>query len=122
MLFWFYMDVHYTGAVDLIFILLRGSRQLFDLPYVKIKQEAWNVALGWNQAEPSNHHLAMPFQIASYEVFAVYGAGIILAFGSRCFLRPGEFLNALRKQLMLPMDVGRTVDLGIFSIMEPKTR
>ena len=26
-------------------------------------QSAWNLAFGWNQAEPSAHHLAMPFQV-----------------------------------------------------------
>ncbi len=90
-------------------------------------QGAWNLAFGWVQSEPSNHHVAMPFQIllAVLSVSALwgwlnFGGCVALAFSS--FLRPGEFLGALRKQLMLPIDVGNTVDFGLFSIWEPKTR
>ena len=90
-------------------------------------QGAWNLAFGWVQSEPSDHHVAMPFQIllAMLSVCAIwgwlnFGGCVALAFSG--FLRPGEMLGALRKQLMLPIDVGNTVDFGLFSIWEPKTR
>ena len=37
-------------------------------------------------------------------------------------LRPGEFLNALRLDLLLPRDVEQTIKFGILAIKEPKTR
>ena len=90
-------------------------------------QSAWNLAFGWNQAEPSVHHLAMPFQVllAMLTVCSVwkwyqFAGCLALAWGS--FLRPGEFLTACRHQLLLPMDIGGTQPFAIFTVYEPKTR
>ena len=90
-------------------------------------QSAWNLAFGWNQAEPSAHHLAMPFQVllAMLSVclyWRWYQFAGCLALGWGCFLRPGEFLLACRHQLLLPINVGDTVHFGIFTVYDPKTR
>ena len=99
-----------------------------EKPHLKRSlQSAWNLAFGWNQAEPSVHHLAMPFQVllAMLSVSVCwrwYQFAGVLALAWGCFLRPGEFLTACRHQLLLPSDVGGTVHFAMFTITEPKTR
>lgn len=48
------------------------------------------------------------------------GGCLALAWGA--FLRAGELLSGLRKNLLLPSDVGNTMQFALFSILEPKTR
>lgn len=110
---------HYSETINAV---------VADRPHLRRSmQSAWNLAFGWNQAEPSVHHLAMPFQVllAMLSVclyWRWYQFAGCLALGWGCFLRPGEFLLACRHQLLLPMDVGDTVHFGIFTVFDPKTR
>ena len=90
-------------------------------------QGAWDLAFGWVRDEKPNHHIAMPWQLllAMLTVSLSWGwvhfaGGLALCFGS--LLRPGEFLNARRCDLMLPSDVGFTQSFALLSILEPKTR
>ena len=48
------------------------------------------------------------------------GGCLALAWGA--FLRAGEVINGLRRDLLLPCDVEDTIGFGLFSILEPKTR
>ena len=88
---------------------------------------AWSLAFGWVQAEPSTHHVAMPFQVlmAVLSLCIAWGwhnVGGCLALGWGAFLRAGEVINGLRRDLLLPRDVEGSITFGLFSILEPKTR
>ena len=90
-------------------------------------QTAWNLAFGWLQQEPSQHHVAMPPQVllGALTISLMWGwervAGCIaLSFGA--LLRAGEMISASRYQLLLPEDVRHTIAHGLLSILEPKTR
>ena len=110
---------HFSETIDAV---------VAEKPHLKRSlQGAWNLAFGWNQAEPSVHHLAMPFQVllAMLSVSVCwrwYQFAGVLALAWGCFLRLGEFLTACRHQLLLPSDVGHTVHFAMFTITEPKTR
>lgn len=77
--------------------------------------------------EPSQDHIALPVPILFAMITAplVWGwlevAGI-LALGFGALLRPGELTQATRRDLLLPVDVGYTVQHVLLSIAEPKTR
>ncbi|CAE7800728.1 unnamed protein product, partial [Symbiodinium sp. CCMP2456] len=90
-------------------------------------QPAWDVALAWRKVEPTEHRTAMPWQVLIALValslswgWPLVAGTLALAFGG--MLRIGEVLGACRKSLVLPRDVGGTVDFALFSIEEPKTR
>eukprot|EP00435_Cladocopium_sp_Y103_P071384 s62_g37.t1 len=90
-------------------------------------QGAWDLAFSWIKAEPSSHHIAMPWQVllAMVTVAVTWGwtevAGCLsLAWGA--LLRAGEILSATRHELLLPRDVGETIHYALLSIGEPKTR
>eukprot|EP00438_Fugacium_kawagutii_P015828 Skav211387 [mRNA] locus=scaffold2406:234258:241327:- [translate_table: standard] len=93
----------------------------------RLLQSAWDLAFAWTKAEPSQHHVAMPFQVvlAMIATALMWGwtrmAGCIaLSFGA--LLRPGELLNACRLDLLLPSDVFQTAAYALLSIREPKSR
>ena len=90
-------------------------------------QEAWNLAFAWQRDEPSIHHIAMPWQIllGSITICFFWGwldvAGMLaLSWGS--LLRVGEFLQATRRDLLLPVDTQYTNKFALLSLREPKTR
>ena len=90
-------------------------------------QAAWSLGFNWLQEEPSAHHVAMPFQVlmALLTTCLLWGwnnVGGILALSWGAFLRAGEAIGALRKQILLPSDVGGSINFCLVSIMEPKTR
>jgi hypothetical protein len=80
-------------------------------------QGAWDLAFSWVQAEPSAHHVAMPWQVllAITTVALIWGwtdvAGCV-ALGWGALLRAGEILAAERKDLLLPRDVEETITLS----------
>ena len=90
-------------------------------------QEAWNLAFSWVRDEPSAHHIAMPWQVllACISVCLTWGwldvAGM-LALSWGAVLRVGEFLQAMRKDLLLPCDTNFTNNFALLSLKEPKTR
>jgi hypothetical protein len=90
-------------------------------------QEAWNLAFAWVRDEPSTHHLAMPWQVllSLISVCFLWGwmelAGMLaLTWGA--LLRVGEFLQATRSDLLLPVDTMYTNNFALLSLKEPKTR
>lgn len=90
-------------------------------------QQAWDLAFLWNAHEPSEHHIAMPFQIliAIISISWIWGwkreaAVWALAWGA--LLRIGEVTNALRSDLIMPSDVSHSVDYVLIRLKEPKTR
>eukprot|EP00435_Cladocopium_sp_Y103_P061685 s1586_g23.t1 len=90
-------------------------------------QGAWDLAFSWVQAEPSAHHVAMPWQVllAMVTVALMWGwtdvAGC-LSLGWGALLRAGEILMARRRDLLLPRDVDETICFALLAINEPKTR
>lgn len=90
-------------------------------------QQAWDLCFMWGSHEPPTHHLAMPHQILTgvLAVALMWGwtreAGIFaLAWGA--LLRIGEIFNAYRSDLIIPSDVGFSIDFCLLRISEPKTR
>ena len=88
---------------------------------------AWDLAFSWLREEPGEHHTACPFQImlALLSVSILWGwplvGGIIaLTWGAVC--RIGEVLQAYRRDLVLPADVGFTSTSVFLRVREPKTR
>ena len=90
-------------------------------------QEAWNLAFAWIRDEPSTHHIAMPWQVllACLSVCLTWGwldlAGM-LAVSWGALLRVGEFLQAVRSDLLLPCDTNFTNKFALLALKEPKTR
>ena len=90
-------------------------------------QPAWDLAYSWLKQEPPSHHLALPFQalLALLVTAWMWGwsrvAGVLaLSWGG--LTRIGEVLQATRQSLILPEDVGWTVQFALLQISEPKTR
>ena len=79
------------------------------------------------RSEPSVHHIAIPVPIllAMLTTCLLWGwervaGALAIVFGG--LLRPGEVTSALRKDLLLPRDVGSTIAYALLSIREPKSR
>ena len=93
----------------------------------RLLQQSWDFGYAWVKHEPSIHHVAMPASIAVAMVTTalLWGwskvAGTI-ALGFSALLRPGEIVSAVRKDLLLPRDVNHTINYGLPSIREPKSR
>ena len=90
-------------------------------------QEAWNLAFAWVRDEPPVHHIAMPWQILLAAITVCFSWGwmemagmLALMWGG--LLRVGEFLQATRADLLLPVDTGYTNQFALLSLKEPKTR
>ena len=93
----------------------------------RMLQQSWDLAFIWGSHEPSTHHVAMPFQVLTAVLAVAISWGwsreaavIALAWGA--LLRIGEIFSAVRRDLILPTDVGGTVDFVLLRILEPKTR
>ena len=90
-------------------------------------QGSWDLAFQWMSAEPTAHHVSMPWQVLSAMTTVCLMWGWLPLAGALCLmwgalLRPGEFLNAYRVDLLLPRDVEHTICFGLLAIKEPKTR
>ena len=88
---------------------------------------AWDLGYAWNQQEPSHHHIPLPIPVllAMISTSLMWGwlamAGILsLGFGG--LLRPGEIANALRRDLLTPVDTGNTTNFCLLTVREPKSR
>ena len=88
---------------------------------------AWDLGLSWTKQEPSQHHIPLPVPILLAMISIsltwgwVYMTGI-LALGFGGLLRPGEIVNALRGDLLLPRDSGFSAAFVLLTIREPKSR
>lgn len=93
----------------------------------RMLQGAWTFGFSWSKHEPSSHHVAMPGSVALAIMSAslMWGwlrfAGVIALMWAG-LLRPGEFLNALRSDLLLPSDGDKTLPFGLLAIRDPKSR
>ena len=93
----------------------------------RLLQGAWDLGYTWVRAEPSNHHIAMPHQVAlsMITVSLLWGwttvAGII-ALGYGALLRPGELLALTRADMLLPRDCDHGISFALVAIKEAKTR
>ena len=90
-------------------------------------QQAWDLAAMWGSYEPTEHHIAMPYQIllAILSVCMTWGwmrEGACFALAWGALLRIGEIYNSTRKELILPHDVSFSIDYALLKITEPKTR
>ena len=90
-------------------------------------QEAWNLAFAWQRDEPSVHHIAMPWQILLGAISTCFFWGWLdmagmLALSWGALLRVGEFLQATRRDLLLPVDTNYTNKFALLALREPKTR
>ena len=90
-------------------------------------QGAWDLAYTWLKHEPGGHHTALPWQamVAMVVSALLWGwlrvAGVIaLSWGS--LSRIGEVASAVRQKLILPSDLGMSVNYALLQIDEPKTR
>ena len=90
-------------------------------------QAAWDLAYAWLRLEPPTHHVALPWQalLSLLTISISWGwlrvAGVIaLSWGG--ITRIGEVLNAFRKNLILPSDLGGSVAFALLEVAEPKTR
>ena len=93
----------------------------------RMLQQAWGLGYAWAKSEPSNHHVAMPASVLLAMITtAIYWGWVsvagMLALGFGGLLRPGELCTSFRRDLLLPSDVGQTVDYALLSIREPKSR
>ena len=93
----------------------------------RLMQQSWDFGYAWVRAEPSVHHVAIPVPVIMAMVTTALVWGWVreascLALGFAALLRPGELTGALRKDLLLPRDVGGTIKYGLLSIREPKSR
>ena len=90
-------------------------------------QGAWDLANSWTRQEPTAHHVALPVPVLLAMLATCYMWGWIrmaglLALGWGAVLRPGELLQATRRDLLLPSDTGHFASYAILAISEPKTR
>ena len=93
----------------------------------RLLQQSWDLGYAWARSEPSNHHVAMPAAvlIAMITTALSWGWTLVagcLALGFGGLLRPGEITAALRRDLLLPRDVGFSVNFCLLSVREPKSR
>ena len=93
----------------------------------RLLQQSWDVAFQWQRLEPHVHHQAMPWQVllAILAAALCWGwldvAGILaLAWGG--LARIGEVFAAVRRDLVLPVDIGEDSGFILLSVKEPKTR
>ena len=93
----------------------------------RLLTSAWDLAFSWIRQEPGHHHTACPFQIllALLSTAILWGwprvaGAIALSWGAVC--RIGEVLQACRRDLILPQDVGFSSTSVFLRVEEPKTR
>ena len=90
-------------------------------------QQAWDLCFMWGSHEPPTHHLAMPPQILTgvLAISLMWGwtrEAAIFALAWGALLRIGEIYDAYRRDLVMPADVGHSIDFCLLKISEPKTR
>ena len=110
---------HYSEVVNAV-----GAKR----PSLKrMLQGAWTLAFTWLREEPPVHHVALPWQVLTALIVVAFTwgwnrvAGVIaLSWGG--LTRIGEVLKAYRKHLVLPKDLGYTIQYALLQIEEPKTR
>ena len=93
----------------------------------RLLQQSWDLGYSWMRSEPSVHHVAMPVPVilAMTVVCLMWGwvrEASSLTMGFCGLLRPGEITSAIRKDLLLPRDVGGTINYALLTIREPKSR
>lgn len=110
---------HYAETINAVSALRPSLR--------RVLQGAWDLAFTWLREEPPTHHVAIPWQALLCLVSTAYlwnwprVAGVLaLSWGG--ITRIGEVLGAKRKHLVLPNDLGRTIQYCLLQIQEPKTR
>ena len=137
---------HYTCIDEINILLTRYGRTLYQngksynmyaetlnaitswRPAIRrMLQGAWDLGYTWMREEPGNHHIAMPHQICLGMITTCFMWGWthlagIIALGFGALLRPGELLNLVRSDLLLPRDAGFGVNFGLIAIREAKTR
>ena len=88
------------------------------------RQLQGGLALSWVQAEPSAHHVAMPWQVllSLISIALMTEVAGCIALGWGALLRAGEIISAVRSDLLLPRDVDGTSPFGLLFINEPKTK
>ena len=110
---------HYAETINAISALRPSLR--------RVLQGAWDLAFTWLREEPPTHHVALPWQALLCLITTAFiwnwprVAGVIaLSWGG--ITRIGEVFGARRKHLVLPGDLGRTIQYCLLQIQEPKTR
>ena len=93
----------------------------------RMLQYSWDLGYAWVRSEPSVHHVAMPppILVALLTTALLWGWPLVagcLAIGFGGLLRPGEITSAVRCDLLLPSDVGASIQYCLLSIREPKSR
>jgi len=110
---------HYSEVVNAV-----GAKR----PSLKrMLQGAWSLAFTWLREEPPVHHVALPWQVLTALIVVAFTWGwnrvaglIALSWGG--LTRIGEVLKAYRKHLVLPKDLGYTIQYALLQIEKPKTR
>ena len=110
---------HYAETINAISALRPSLR--------RVLQGAWDLAFTWLREEPPTHHVALPWQALLCLISTAFVwnwprvAGVIaLSWGG--ITRIGEVFGARRKHLVLPQDLGQTIQYCLLQIQEPKTR
>ena len=88
---------------------------------------AWDLGFQWLNAGPGTHHAAVPYSVlAAFVTLSMcWGwprVGALAAIGWTALLRPGEFIRAERRHLVLPCDDCFSYGSAIIAIEIPKTR
>ena len=110
---------HYSETINAVGSKVPSVRRLLS--------GAWDFAFTWLREEPYEHHVACPAMVllALVSTALVWGwpavAGV-LAISWSAITRIGEVTAALRKDLVLPSDVGYASASILLRIQEPKTR
>ena len=110
---------HYSETINAIGSKVPSIRRLLS--------GAWDYAFSWLREEPYEHHLACPAVVLLGLVAAALTWGWplvagVIAISWSAITRIGEVLTALRRDLVLPCDVGHASASILFKIQEPKTR
>ena len=110
---------HYSETINAIGSKVPSIRRLLS--------GAWDYAFSWLREEPYEHHLACPAVVLLGLVAAALTWGWplvagVIAISWSAIMRIGEVLTALRRDLVLPCDVGHASASILFKIQEPKTR
>ena len=140
------LDNHHQYIDELNFLLARYGRVLYSKgksyaqyaetinsladrkPAIRrMLQGAWDLGYAWVKQEPSQHHIAMPVQVLVSMIVVALAWGWVeiagcLALGFGALLRPGELTLTCRSDLLLPEDVGNTINYCLVTIRDPKTR
>ena len=108
---------HYVETVNVIAVAKPTIRRMLT--------GAWDLAFSWQREEPGGHHTACPYQVllAILSVCILWGwplvaGSVALSWGA--ITRIGEVLQAQRRDLVLPEDVGFSSQSVFLRVKEPK--